>query len=88
MARKVYDRQFKEEACKLVSERGYSVNKAANELGVASMTLQYWLKKRGQAPASAPESNDPQVLKTRPHCRSENCTPMPARIVGEFRGVE
>ena len=67
MARKVYDRQFKEEACKLVSERGYSVNKAANELGVASMTLQYWLRKRGHAPASAsaPESNDPQVLKTK-----------------------
>lgn len=65
MARKVYDRQFKEEACKLVSERGYSVNKAANELGVASMTLQYWLKKRGHTAASAPESNDPQVLKTR-----------------------
>ena len=50
MGRKVYDRQFKEEACKLVSERGYSVNRAANELGVASMTLQYWLKKRGHAP--------------------------------------
>ena len=65
MARKVYDRQFKEEACKLVSERGYSVNKAANELGVASMTLQYWLKKRGHAPASAPQSNDPQVLQTK-----------------------
>jgi transposase len=65
MARKVYDRQFKEEACKLVSERGYSVNKAARELGVASMTLQYWLRKRGHAAASVPESNDPQVLKTK-----------------------
>ena len=65
MARKVYDRQFKEEACKLVSERGYSVNKAANELGVASMTLQYWLKKRGHKTPSPPESDDPQVLKTK-----------------------
>ena len=65
MARKVYDRQFKEEACKLVMERGYSVNKAAKELGIASMTLQYWLQKRGHNTPSPPESDDPQVLKTR-----------------------
>jgi transposase len=65
MARKVYDRQFKEEACKLVSEQGYSVNKAAKELGIASMTLQYWLEKRGHKTPSPPESDDPQVLKTK-----------------------
>jgi transposase len=65
MARKVYTREFKDEACKLVTEQSYSVNKAAKELGVASMTLQYWLEKRGHKTGSVPESNDPQVLKTR-----------------------
>ncbi len=65
MARKIHSPQFKDEACKLVSEQGYSVNKAAKELGIASMTLQYWLEKRGHKTRSPPESDDPQVLKTK-----------------------
>jgi len=71
MARKHYSIQFQDEACKLVSEQGYKIQTAAQELGVNGEHLRYWLKKRGLN--KAPEvvepdyanSNDPNVLKTR-----------------------
>jgi transposase len=68
MARKVYSDSFKDEACKLVSTQGYSVAKAAKELGVSPMTLEYWLKKRGHRKTVEhvpPQSDDPLVLKAR-----------------------
>ena len=68
MARKVYTEQFKDEACKLVMQQGYSGAKAAQELGVAPHTLDYWLKKRGHRLAVRhvpPDSDDPAVLKAR-----------------------
>ena len=68
MARKVYSQQFKDEACKLVMEQGYSAAKACKELGVAAHTLDYWLKKRGHRASVQhvpPESDDPMVLKAR-----------------------
>src|SRR5690348_16671283 len=67
--RKVYSQAFKEEACKLVREQGYSVARAAKELGMVEWTLKYWLKKQGHTPTPIehvpPESNDPAVLKAR-----------------------
>lgn len=68
MARKIYSQQFKDEACRLVSEQGYTLAKAGQELGVPQQTLEYWLKKRGHRRATAhvpPDSNDPAVLKAR-----------------------
>ena len=68
MARKVYSQQFKDEACKLVIEQGYLPTRAAKELGVAPMTLEYWLAKRGhrkKLEPVPPESDDPAVLKAR-----------------------
>ena len=68
MARKVYSQQFKDEACKLVMEQGYSPAKACKELGVAAHTLDYWLRKRGHRVSVEhvpPESDDPAVLKAR-----------------------
>ena len=69
MARKHYSVQFQDEACKLVTERGYSQQKAAEELGVNKATIKYWLKKRGLSqPPELVEpdyanSNDPKLLK-------------------------
>jgi len=40
----VYSKEFREEAVKLVIERGISVNKAANQLSLASSTLTGWVK--------------------------------------------
>ena len=68
-SRKVYSQAFKDEACKLVMEQGYSPHKAAEELGVTSSTLDYWLAKRGYKSKAVehvpPDSDDPVVLKTR-----------------------
>ena len=39
---KQYPREFKEEAVALVNEQGYSVQKAANSLGIRSNMLYRW----------------------------------------------
>jgi transposase len=63
--------EFQDQACKLVSEQGYTQQKAANELGITRMTMMTWLKKRGLLKAvelvepDFAASNDPQLLKGR-----------------------
>ena len=59
-----YNRQFKEEAIKLVMEQGYKPAEAARKLGIPDTTLDNWVKKAGwkRAAGTAPISNDPQVL--------------------------
>jgi len=69
MARKRYSREFQDQACKLVSEQGYTQRKAAAELGVAVHQLQYWMKQRGLIKSFQeqpwPETEDPKLLKAR-----------------------
>jgi transposase len=68
MTRKVYSQQFKDEACRLVIEQGYTLAKAAKELGVPYPTLDKWLSKRGHQQKTQhvpPDSDDPAVLKAR-----------------------
>lgn len=69
MAKKRYSVQFQDEACKLVSEQGYTQQKAADELGVTRVTIQNWLKRRGLlTPPVEPDyaaSDDPKLLKAR-----------------------
>jgi transposase len=71
MARKHHSIEFQDEACKLVSEQGYTQKKAAGELGITDVTLRAWLKKRGLLqPVEMVEpdfaaSNDPKLLKSR-----------------------
>jgi transposase len=65
-----YTLEFKDQACKLITEQGYSQAKASTELGVNQNTLRYWLSKRGyrhgeNRAAALPESEDPKVLKLR-----------------------
>ena len=43
--RRTYSEEFKREAVKLVSEQGYTVAEAAQNLGVSDNTLRSWLKK-------------------------------------------
>jgi transposase len=61
--------QFRQEACKLVSEHGYSLAEASKQLGVPYNTLWNWLNPRDQAPLSDQDSgqptDDPRVLKIR-----------------------
>ncbi|MDQ3525462.1 MAG: transposase [Chloroflexota bacterium] len=67
MAKKTYTLVFKDDACKLVTEQGYSPGKAGGELGVAEMTLRSWLKSRGwrgpQQSMAPDASEDPKVLQ-------------------------
>lgn len=44
-AQKCYTREFKIEAAKLVTERGYSIRQAAKQLGVADWSIRYWISK-------------------------------------------
>lgn len=72
MSRKRYSVEFKDEACRLVNEQGYSISRAARELGLSYTALRDWLKtkpRRGAAGASAgglsAETNDPGALRAR-----------------------
>ena len=71
MARKHHSVEFQNEACKLVSEQGYTQEKAARELGITTVTLRAWLKKRGLLqPVELVEpdyanSDDPKLLRVR-----------------------
>lgn len=42
MARKTYDDQFKRDAVKLMTDKGYSLSKASEALGVSQATLSTW----------------------------------------------
>ena len=66
-----YTRAYKDQAMKLVTEKGYTPTRAARELGIPTQTLFVWLKKAGWQPPqsqppelpAAPLSDDPAVLK-------------------------
>ena len=61
-----YRREFKEDAYRLVIDKGYEPKRAAKELGMPEATLRLWLNKRGSL---GPEqqnqilSDDPAILK-------------------------
>ena len=72
MARKqYYSVEFQDEACKLVTDQGYTQQKAADTLGVTRVTIQNWLKKRNLIlPVKLVEpdfsaSKDPELLRAR-----------------------
>lgn len=70
-----YSKQFKEQAMRLVTDRGYTPTAAARELGMPPNTLDQWLKRAGWRPPAkgagdpqlpqTPLSDDPAVLKVR-----------------------
>jgi transposase len=70
MPRKYYTKEFKDEACKLVMEKGQETASTARDLGVAEQTLRYWLIERGwkgppQEVLPKEVSDDPVFLKAR-----------------------
>jgi transposase len=68
---KRHSTSFQDEACKLVTQQGYTQAKAARELGVSKVTLRNWLRKRGLLkPVEVVEpdyaaSDDPKLLRSR-----------------------
>jgi transposase len=69
MTRKRYSKEFQDEACKLVTQQGYTQKKAADELGISTDRLKYWLNKRGLIKPLIeedwPDTDDPRLLKAR-----------------------
>ena len=69
MARKTYTKEFKDEACRLVTDKGYTQDRAAVELGIGRYTLRDGLRERknrerGAAAAADPAaSSDPEALR-------------------------
>lgn len=53
---KKYNKEFKLQACRLVTEQGYSCREAAIELGATEWSLRNWIKKfqaSGELPAES-----------------------------------
>ena len=53
MARRVFSREFKVEAVRLVRERGVSVAQASRDLDVHENVLRKWVKEFGSDPKQA-----------------------------------
>lgn len=53
MGRRVYTREYKLEAIKLVKERGVSLLQAARDLGLHANTLRSWVKEYAADPAQS-----------------------------------
>lgn len=61
MSNKRYIEEFKIEAIKQITERGYSVQDVANRLGTTTHSLYAWLKKYGNGPDKAAEIDAQQA---------------------------
>lgn len=61
MNSKRYTEEFKIEAVKQITERGYSVQEVANRLGTTTHSLYAWRKKYGHGPQKAAELDDHQA---------------------------
>ena len=61
MSKKRYTEEFKKEAVKQITERGYSVADVAQRLGTTTHSLYAWLKKYGQP---SPQQANQQDLAT------------------------
>lgn len=48
MSKKRYPEEFKIEAIKQITERGYKIGEVATRLGVTTKSLQNWIKKYGE----------------------------------------
>ena len=61
MSNRRYTEEFKIEAVKQITERGYSIQEVPKRLGVTTHSLYSWRKKYGQGPQHAAQVNDQQV---------------------------
>ena len=61
MSSKRYTDEFKIEAVKQITERGYSVKEVASRLGTTTHSLYAWRKKYGLGPHKATEIDDQQT---------------------------
>ncbi len=73
--RRVFSREFKLEAVKLVTEQGYGVSQAAESLGISTNSLRKWREKfKSQGKEAFPgkgklTATDEEMRKLRDECR-------------------
>lgn len=61
MSNKRYTEEFKKEAVKQITERGYPVKEVARRLGTTTHSLYAWRLKYGHAPEHAAHKEDQQT---------------------------
>jgi transposase len=71
MGRRVYTREFKVSAVKLVQEQNYTVVEAAKSLGVDAASIRNWLKKFGSEVSGSP-NGEPALRAELRRLREEN----------------
>jgi len=71
MSGKRYTSEFKSEAVKQVTERGYPVKDVSERLGISTYSLYKWLKAAGQPKASRPGENLDDVRRENLRLRAE-----------------
>jgi len=71
MGRRIYTREFKVSAVKLVKEQGYTVVEASKSLGVDVTSIRNWLKKFGSE-AGGPPAGDAALRAELRRLRDEN----------------
>lgn len=69
MSSQRYTEEFKVEAVKQITERGYPVAEVSSRLGVSQHSLYVWLKQYSQSPERRQESQD-QTAEIR-HLKAE-----------------
>lgn len=69
MSGKRYTDEFKKEAVKQVTERGYSVTEVAERLGVTSNSLYTWIKRFGGKENKAETQDREEVAKLKSELR-------------------
>jgi len=69
---KHYSKDFKLQAARLVTENGYSLNDAAERLGVSAWSIRYWIKKFQQSAQLPPENQIQPTADEFKRLRKEN----------------
>ena len=63
MSNNKYPQEFKDEAARQVTQKGYSVPYVAKRLGISDKSLYYWVSKTKKPTASSAEQEEIRKLK-------------------------
>jgi transposase len=69
---KHYNKDFKLQAARLVTEQGYSLNEASQRLGVSAWSIRYWIKKYRQSDELPAENQNNSPAEELKQLRKEN----------------
>ncbi len=72
MSRRTYTREFKISAVRLVHHEGYTVNEAADSLGVDPQNIRNWIKEVGDEVGRAPSDEPARLREELRKLRQEN----------------